>query len=69
MREKRKKLRKEESYSEKKQKNLKKFCIFPPFLAKRVGLFDWKQCKITDKNMPSKTRRNKKTFKKGGFAE
>ena len=69
MREKRKKLRKEESYSEKKQKNLKKFCIFPPFLAKRVGLFCLKQCKITDKNMPSKTRQNKKTFTKGGFAE
>jgi len=54
---------------QKNQKNLKKFCIFPPFLAKRVGLFDWKKCKITAKNMPSKTRQNKKTFTKGGFAE
>ena len=27
---------------QKNQKNLKKICIFPPFLAKRVGLFDKK---------------------------
>ena len=43
--------------------------IFPPFLAKRVGFFDWKQCKIADKNMLGKARQNKKTFTKGGFAE
>ena len=43
--------------------------IFPPFLAKRVGFFDWKKSKITAKNMPSEARRNKKSFTKGGFAE
>ena len=62
--EKRKKLKKEELYSKKNQKNKKKICIFPPFLPKRVGLFDWKQCKITAKNMPSEARRNKKLIRK-----
>ena len=64
MREKRKKLKKEELYSKKNQKNLKKHCIFPPFLAKRVGFFDWKKSKITAKNMPSEARRNKKLIRK-----
>ena len=43
-------------------KKLKKTFIFPPFLAKRVGLFCVKKSKISEKNMPSEAWQNKKSI-------
>ena len=64
LQDKKEKLEKRGIIRRKNAKKLKKICIFPPFLAKRVGFFDWKKSKITAKNMPSEARRNKKLIRK-----